>query len=398
MSREDYLIYSKGNIGKLTLKNRLIRSATCDYQATEDGKLTPQILKLYQDLASGGVGMIVTGLFAVAPDAVGTKGQLFLFDDTYTKEAARLAEAVHETSPDCLIIAQLCHPGRQLTQEIETAACIGPSAVESPILVKKAREMSVDEIHRVINDFTSAILRAKQAGFDGVQLHAAHGYLLSSFLSPYTNRRSDNYGGSLANRTAIIREIIEQAKEKTGDFPILIKMNCDDHIPDGITKDNFPELAREIADTGVAAIEVSGAMWDSLAYTEAYLGFPPVPIPESRTRIDSQEKQSYYYNHIKELKLPVPVILVGGHRNIEHMEAILRDGQVDFLSMSRPLICEPELPNRWLKGIGNEKSGCISCNACILFKDAFGCAFRRHHLNRAEFEAAFEQGWKAAFR
>jgi len=398
MNREKYSIYSKGKIGSLVLKNRLVRSATCDYQATEDGRITPQILELYKNLSAGGVGMIITGLLGVSSKGIGTKGQLCLYNDTYIEELTKLTKIVHETNHDTPIIAQLCHPGRQITQEHNSADCIAPSAVDSPILIKKAKEMSTLDIHSVISDFVNAIVRAKDANFDGVELHAAHGYLLSSFLSPYTNKRKDEYGGNVIRRTKIIREIINQAREKVGKFPILIKMNCDDHVPGGISKDNFKELATEITSTGVDAIELSGAMWDSLAFTEDFLGFLPVPIPESRTHIDSVEKQSYYYNYTKDLNLSIPIILVGGHRDIEHMEVIVKSGQVDFLSLSRPLICEPELPNRWLQGIGSKKSGCLSCNACMLFKDSFSCAFRRLHLNRREFETNLEQGWRAVFK
>ncbi len=396
MERSNYKIYSEGRIGNLTLKNRLVRSATCDYQAGENGTITAKELTLYHDLAKGGIGMIITGLMAISPRGIGTKGQMCIYDDTLTAEIARLADTVHKAEPDCRIIAQLCHPGRQIDHENTAAECIGPSAVASPILEKKAREMLPEEIHNMINDFSAAILRTKQAGFDGVQLHAAHGYLLSSFLSPYTNKRMDSYGGELKNRVSIIREIVSAARETVGDFPILIKINCDDHVADGITKDNFSELAIEIASTGVDAIEVSGGIWDCLSRTKEELGFLPVPIPESRTHIDTPDKQSYYYDYVKNLRLPVPLILVGGHRNIEHMENILIQGAADFLSMSRPLICEPDLPNRWLKGKGNN-SGCISCNACILFKDDFGCALRRHKLIRAEFETSFENGWRAVF-
>jgi 2,4-dienoyl-CoA reductase-like NADH-dependent reductase (Old Yellow Enzyme family) len=250
----------------------------------------------------------------------------------------------------------------------------------------------------IVSDFVDAIFSAKQAGFDGIQLHAAHGYLLSSFLSPYTNKRADRYGGSVKKRACIIGEIVGAAREKVGSFPILIKLNCDDHIAGGITKETFPELLKEIADTGVDAIEVSGGMWDCLVSTENELGFAPVPIPESRTHIDEPDKQSYYYSYVRDLRLPIKLILVGGNRNIEQMESIIQEGHVDFLSLSRPLIAEPNLPDRWLHGIGSENAHCVSCNACLLFKDEFGCAMKRLKLNRNEFETGYASGWRAAFK
>jgi len=391
-------MYTGGTIGTLSLKNRLIRSATCDYQASENGTITPQILDIYRKLAEGGIGMIISGLMAVTSDAVGTKGQMILYNEESISEVAKLANVVHDADQDCRIIAQLCHPGRQITHEHNTAICVGPSDVASPLLLKRATELTEDEVVVIISAFVVAIIRAQKAGFDGAQLHAAHGYLLSSFLSPYTNRRTDRFGGDVKRRACIIREIIQEARKEVNDFPILIKLNCEDHVLGGITKDNFVELVTEIAKTGVDAIEVSGAIWDCLVRSEEELGFIPVPIPEARTRIEDPQKQSYYYKNVADLDLPVPIILVGGHRNVELMEDILKLGPIDFLSLSRPLICEPDLPNRWLMGIGSERSGCVSCNACVLFKEEFGCALRRRHLHKAEFEIGFANGWRASFK
>ncbi len=398
MSRENYKVFSPSRIGNLTLKNRLIRSATCEYKMTDDGFITDDILEIYRKLAKGGVGMIVTGLMAVSESGKGVSGQACVYDDCFINEISKIAEAVHIANNKCPVIAQICHAGRQLTQENKAADCVCPTAMSSPLLIKKARELSIKEIENIINDFADAIARIKQAGFDGVQLHAAHGYLLSSFLSPYTNQRIDHFGGSVKNRACIIREIIISARKKVGSFPIIIKINCDDHVAGGITKESFPDLLREIADTGVDAIEVSGGIWDCLVQTEEKLGFMPVPLPEARTRIDSFKKQSYYYSYVENLDVSVPLILVGGNRNIERMETIVKEGYVDFLSLSRPLISEPDLPNRWLNGNGSEKAHCVSCNACLLFKDEFSCALKRLRLNKDEFETGFASGWRANFR
>jgi len=282
--------------------------------------------------------------------------------------------------------------------EHESAECVGPSVVKSPVLVKQARELSVDEVESIITAFVNSIERVKKAGFDGVQLHAAHGYLLSSFLSPYTNRRTDQFGGSVKNRVKIIADIVFMAREKVGSFPILIKINCDDHIVGGISKETFPELINEIEETGVDAVEVSGGMWDCLARSEEELGFIPVPIPESRTRINRPEKQSYYYDYIKALDLKLPVILVGGNRNIEKVENMINEGKVDFVSLCRPLICEPGLPNRWLQGTGNENSNCGSCNACMTPKEGLYCVLRKSAFNKEAFEKKLFEVWRDVFK
>ena len=181
--------------------------------------------------------------------------------------------------------------------------------------------------------FTSSLISSipvKKAGYDGAQLHGAHGWLLSSFLSPYTNRRDDQYGGSIEKRVAILREIIGKARENVDDFPILIKMNCTDHIEGGIDIETFPEVAKEVEALGFDAIEVSGGMWDCLSRTEEELGFFPLPIPEARTRINSLDKQSYYVRCAEGLDLDIPIIVVGGHRNVESLEEIIGRGNYRF--------------------------------------------------------------------
>ncbi|MCZ8521614.1 MULTISPECIES: NADH:flavin oxidoreductase [Paenibacillus] len=398
MSRHGYKVFSEGKIANLTLKNRLVRSATGESKMEADGKMAPSILQVYKDLAEGGIGLIVTGAMAATPTAKRTEGQACIYDDEFIPEIAQIAEIVHRTAPDCKVIAQLNHPGRQVHHYV-SADCIAPSAVESPILVKKARELHLEEIERIIRYFADAIIRVQKAGFDGVQFHAAHGYLLSSFLSPYTNRRTDRYGGSVQNRANIIRDIVSLARQDVGDFPILIKLNCDDHVEGGIGKENFPELLLEIEKTGVDAIEVSGGMWDCLVRAEEELGFPVVPIPEARTKINSPEKQSYYYEYVKDMRLSIPLILVGGHRNIELMEEIMGQGSVDFLSLCRPLISEPALPNRWLHGDGRDKADCISCNACLLvLHKEFCCPYKKYGNLKDLFVATNAENWRVMFK
>ncbi len=267
----------------------------------------------------------------------------------------QMAHIVHASKSECRIIAQLENGNLNAA----------PSVISSPFSKRKVRPLSVVEIGDIVDCFVEAILDVKEVGFDGVQLHAAHGGLLSRFLSPYTNRRDDAYGGSVSNRVRIIHEIISAARPSVRDFPILIKMNCTDYLDGGIDIETFPRLAREIEKTGVDGVEVSGGMWECLVRSEQELGFRPVPAPESHTRIRNHEKQSYFLKYAEKLDLDIPVILVGGNRNIERLEEIVRQDKVDFIALSRPLIREPDLPNRWLEGRGNQTTECISCNSCI---------------------------------
>jgi 2,4-dienoyl-CoA reductase-like NADH-dependent reductase (Old Yellow Enzyme family) len=364
-SRKDYKIFIQGTIAGLNIKNRLVRSATFEACMTRDGKVTPEMLTLYANLACGGVGMIITGYMAVTHKGIAMPTQARIYSDFHVNEISKIAEVVHRTGTECKIIAQLAHAGRQVLHNNAEAKCVGPSDVPSSIIRKRAHVLSVDEIQLIIKSFIDAAVRVKEAGFDGIQIHAAHGYLLSSFISPYTNRRNDSYGGSLQNRLKILYEIISGARERVGDFPIMIKVNCDDHLEGGVTIDTFPEMAAEIEKLGFDAIEVSGGTWDCLARSEQELGFLPVPIPESRTQLENPEKQSYFLKYVEKIDLSIPVMLVGGNRNIEALEEINNRGKVDFFSMSRPLICEPDLPNRWIEDRGSAEADCVSCNSCL---------------------------------
>lgn len=366
MTREHYRVFSAGNIAGMELKNRLVRSATAEGGATEDGRLAPGILDLYEKLAAGGAGMIISGHMAVMPGGRAGHNQVCIWEDGYIHEIAKIADRIHRVAPDCKAIGQLSHCGRQVLRNNTSAACVGPSDVASPLLEKRARALTGEEIEDTIDAFVKGIERVQKAGFDGAQLHAAHGWLLSSFLSPYTNLRTDKYGGALQNRCSIIKDIVTKARKKVGGFPILIKINCDDQVEGGLNMDSFPELAREIENTGVDAMEISGGMWDCLVRSEEELGFVPVPIPEARTRITQPEKQSYFARYAERLDVKIPVILVGGNKNVERLEAVLKAGHASFVSFSRPLICEPDLPKRWLEGRGSEKAECISCNSCLI--------------------------------
>ena len=358
MSRHEYKIFSEGQIGSLNLKNRLVRSATWDPSILGGRGMNEEVLNIYRQVSAGGVGFIITGDFSVIPsnfldESFGIKP--FSYETVKINGFGQLVDAVREASPDCKIVAQLSgdYPG------------IGPSAILSPFTTEQDQPLSVEQIRSLVDCFVQVIHGIQQEGFDGVQLHAAHGGLLSKFLSPYTNRRLDQYGGSTQNRARILREIIVGAREKVGNFPILVKVNATDYLDGGIDLDTFPELASEIERAEVDAIEVSGGMWDCLLRSEAELGFRPIPTPESHTRIKNPKKQSYFLKYAERLDLGIPVILVGGNRQVERLEQIIQVGKVDFISLCRPLISEPDLPKRWLEGRGTSGTDCFSCNSCI---------------------------------
>jgi 2,4-dienoyl-CoA reductase-like NADH-dependent reductase (Old Yellow Enzyme family) len=338
LGRSGYQVFSEGRIGKLRLKNRLVKAATAE-NACHDGEMTDAGIEIYRDLAHGGVGLIITGAMAVVATGHSNGSFTDIHSDRFVGPIGRIADAVHQTGKGCQIVAQIIHTGTQGP----TSELVGPSTKGWPGTTKQPRALTTREVEQIATQFAQAARRVKEGGFDGVEIHGAHGYLLSSFLSPYTNTRTDRYGGSLENRVQIIREIVTQARALVGDsFPILLKMNCDDNVEGGINLDIFPALAKVIEKTGVQAIEASG---------------------NNAARGPSEE--SYFLKYAQRLSLKVPVVLTGGNRSIERLEEIMKTGAVNFFGMARPLIREPDLPNRWLEGRGEDTATCISCNRCL---------------------------------
>jgi len=278
-----------------------------------------------------------------------------LYADLRVNGVEKMAQVVRAANPDCKIVAQL---------EVGYLDA-GPSSIATPFSDQPIRALAVDEIEQIIACFVDAVVDMQSSGFDGVQLHAAHGGLLSRFLSPYSNRREDGWGGTAEGRACIVREIIARARKQVEDFPILIKMNGTDYLAGGIDIESFPALAQAVVQAGVDAIEISGGMWECLFRSEAELGFRPVPAPESHTRIGRPEQQSYFLEYAERVDVPVPIILVGGNRDVERLEAIVQGGKVDFIALCRPLIREPNLPNRWRAGAGKRVPECVSCNSCL---------------------------------
>jgi 2,4-dienoyl-CoA reductase-like NADH-dependent reductase (Old Yellow Enzyme family) len=335
--RVAYRVFSAGQIGTMPVKNRLVRSATM-IAAAAGGRPTEEYIEIYRELARGGVALIITG-FMIPTRADARYGrQIFVYDDSYIPGLTRLAEAVHETDSKCRLVAQIGHSG-------ET---VSPSGIKWPFFwKKKGRALTTDEVDAIVVDIADAIRRVHTAGFDGVELHGAHAYLLSSFLSPLTNQRTDQYGGSVEKRVHIIQAIMDKARAQVGpDFPILIKINSDDNAAHGIRPENFSALANEIVKTGVVALDVSGN--DCL-----------------QEDIEDTADQAYFFAGAKALEVKTPIILTGGNRSVDYMEKLLHTDEIDFIGMARPLIREPDLPNRWLQGIGDENAACISCNECF---------------------------------
>jgi 2,4-dienoyl-CoA reductase-like NADH-dependent reductase (Old Yellow Enzyme family) len=361
--------FQPGRIGSLTVKNRLVRSATAETTNTDNGEITDATIALYRGLASGGVGLIITGHTAVHRQGLARADMTRVHDDSLIPGLRRLSRAVHTEDKECRILLQLSHPGRQISEHSPSQP-VAPSSVLSDRLralkYQPPRALTIDEIEELIESFVSAVARAQAAGFDGVQLHAAHGWLLSTFLSPNLNHRHDRFGGSLENNARMLTEIITQSRRQSGDFPILVKMNSDDLVPEGLKPETASKTARLLEKAGCDGIEISGGNWEAMAMSREELGFAPVPIPEARTGIETEAQEAYFYPNAglfrRETRLPL--ILVGGIKSFGRVEKILAEGSVDFCALCRPLIRQPDLPDLWRRRV-SRRSDCRSCNGCL---------------------------------
>lgn len=332
-------LFEKTTIRNITLKNRFIMSATWQGRANFDGSASPMLISTLLHVARGETGLIIGEMAYVAPNAIAVPGQLGIYDDKLLPGLKRMADFVHrEKTP---IIIQLVHSGLFSSPLLIGGTPIGPSVMETPD-GKIGKEMSKEEILETVNAFRDAAIRAKEAGFDGVQIHAAHGWLLSQFLSPFFNRRTDEYGGSLENRARIILEIIASVKEAVGDnFAVTIKINSDDFLPGGFNSDEMLQISVMLEKAGVDAIEISGGTIGALMTGNVDGSFSP-----------ASKKGVYYLEAAKRYKekIKVPMMLVGGIRTFETADELVKKGITDYVSLSRPLIREPDLIKKWKSG------------------------------------------------
>lgn len=346
-------LFDSTEINGLQLANRIVRSATWEGMCDEKGCPTEKLYQCYVDLARGGVGLIITGYTYVSPEGKQLPGKMGLYTDSFADAYRRMADSVHQAGGK--ICVQLVHAGGQTSSKVAGRQPLAPSAIEAAQFDEKPAAMTQADITRVVEDFGKAAGRAKAYGFDAVQLHAAHGYLINQFLSPHTNRRTDEYGGGISARCQFMVEILKMVRQSVGsDFPVLVKLNGADNIDGGLTAEEAIYAARQLNELGVDAIEVSGGT--------------PASGPESpvRTKIDAPEKEAYNLNQAMAIKKAVdcPVISVGGFRSYPVAEQAVANKGMDYISMARPFIREPALVRRWQKG-DTRPARCISCNGCF---------------------------------
>jgi 2,4-dienoyl-CoA reductase-like NADH-dependent reductase (Old Yellow Enzyme family) len=346
-------LFDKTTIRNINLKNRFIWSATWQGKSNHDGTCSSSLISSMLQVARGETGLIITEMTYVSRNGVCAPRQMGAYEDNLFPGLERMTCFVHRAGSP--IVMQLVHGGLFSAPILSGSIPLGPSSLETPD-GKIGKEMSKSDIDEAINAFRNAAVRAKIAGFDGVQIHAAHGWLLSQFLSPFFNKRTDEYGGSLENRARIVIEVARRIREATGDnFAVLVKINSDDFLPGGFNTDEMLEVSAMLENAGVDAIEISGGTIGALLSGNADASFSPV-----------SRKDIYYAEAAKRLKekINIPVILVGGIRTFETADELVKTGVADYISLCRPLIREPDLIKKWKSG-NLKKSDCISDSACF---------------------------------
>ena len=345
-------LFETTTLKNMTLLNRFVRSATWEGMATEKGAVTGKLIETIRTLAKGGVGLIISGHAYIRPEGQAGPWQLGLYEDALVAGLKEMTAAAH--AEGAKIVAQLAHAGRFAARQLSGRA----PWVVSPDETQESADQQVigpEQIDTLIASYVHAADRARAAGFDGVQIRSAHGYLLSQFLSPKFNRRDDHYGGSIENRSRLHVQIIEAIRKRVGaDFAVLMKINGADFDPEGLSAEAALAAIRIISAAGLDGVEVSGGLLTSAKRSPA------------RLKINAVDKEAYHKDEAIRIKqaVSIPVILVGGIRSMAVAQQVLKASAADFIALSRPLIREPDLIRRWQSG-DLRKAACKSDNLCF---------------------------------
>ena len=325
-------LFESSQINGMTLANRFVRSATWAGMATDEGACTPQLIDLAAGLADGGVGLIITGHAYVHRHGQHQPWQLGIYSNDLIPALQDMTTAVHDRGGK--IVLQLGYGGAYLSKS-------------------RVRMMTAKDIQEVVDAFSQAALRAKTAGFDGVQIFAAHGFFLSQLLCPRYNDRSDEYGGNIKNRARALMEVLQAVRGSAGqNYPVLVKLNCQDFVENGLTLEDSIRVGVMLEKGGIDAIELSGGLLN----IANLMG----------NKLESETDEAPFQDAARAFKekIQVPLILVGGIRSYDVAEQLVEEGTADYISMCRPFIREPDLVNRWKAG-DTRKATCISCNNCV---------------------------------
>ncbi|WP_052352741.1 NAD(P)/FAD-dependent oxidoreductase [Neobacillus dielmonensis] len=368
MSEKYPKLFSNGKIGNLELKNRVIMTAMGTGFANADGTPSERIMRYYEERAKGGVGLIVTEVTRVNDDhGKASDAQLSVSNDAVIEPLRKFAERIH--SYGTKLFLQLHHPGRQnASVAIGGQPVVGPSAIPCGLMQEETRALTTEEVESLVQDFVNGAKRAKAAGVDGIELHGAHGYLINQFLSPYTNKRTDKYGGSFENRLLFLEEIILGIRKECGDYPLMVRLTVEEFLdtigaPEkGIDLETGVKIVQALEKLGIDAIDVSSGIYETMNTI-----VEPTSYPQGwRTHLSKAVKEA----------VQIPVIAANVIRKPEFAEELLESGIIDFVGIGRGLLADPEWVNKTAGGRECDIRNCISCLHCFesIFAGSLECA------------------------
>lgn len=340
-------IFEPGKIGNLEIKNRLVVPPMLSEYADEDGNLTERYIRYYEEKAKGGFGLIIAEDNAVEPRGAGFTKLAGLWDDSQIKKHKEFTSRIKAYGAK--IFVQVYHAGREASQSILGMQPVAPSPIHDPAIFEIPHELTIDEVIELEDKFVDSIVRAQKAGYDGTELHGAHGYLINQFVSPFSNKRTDIYGGNLMNRLRFPLNIIKKAYAKVGkDFVITYRISADEFVEGGLTIEDSKIIAPILEDAGIKAIHVSGSV-----YKSGYLASAPY-----------QATTALFSDLAKEIKsvVNIPIIAVNKINTPFVAESILKQGKADFVAIGRASIADPEFPSKIREGRLEDIIPCISCD------------------------------------
>lgn len=331
------------------VKNRIFKSAMSEALGTRQGAPTPELVRLYGAWADGGVGLCVTGNVMIDHGALGEPGNVVIADDRDLPALKEWAQAATRNGTQCWV--QLNHPGKQSPKGLNKGGNVAPSAVpfraDMQAFFATPRELTDTEVRALVQRFGEAAKVVKKAGFSGVQIHGAHGYLVSQFLSPHHNVRTDDWGGTPEKRRRFVLEVYGAMRKAVGPkFPIGIKLNSADFQRGGFTEEESLDTIRALADAGIDLIEISGGTYEAPAMTGVKAG--KTPVKES-----TRQREAYFLEFAEKARQAVktPLVVTGGFRSAQGMAQAIESGAVDMVGMARMLAIEPDVPVKLLAGL-----------------------------------------------
>lgn len=347
-------LFTPAKIGSMQFSNRLVRSATQDPFGQKDGTVGPEQIEIHRELAKSGVPFIISAYAYVSPEGRATKIQVGFCEEAHYESQKKILDAVHENGSK--IALQLHHAGINTFIKSNDKPLAPTGGMDAPNGAKSC-EMTAADMDRICDAYVKAAVKAKEIGFDAIQLHGAHGYLFNQFMDPNFNQRDDEFGGSAENRFRFPKRVAQAVIEAVGpDYPVLVKINsnCAGEADEQYEQDLI-YFCKEYEKLGVAAVELSGFNFIALGKKQA---------------------RNYYLERAKALKaaLNIPVIFVGGVRDQENIDEVM-DAGLDFIALCRPFICEPNLVEVFKAG---ETSQCISCSKCFVLWEREGRRCVKH--------------------